>query len=188
MSWLDVPVDLAAKWAYDIFSSDPKPSTPAPMSVPYAPMANTPDRIPQQSAAPMQITNPGVLAQQTALMDYGTGQQQVPNSFMQDAPERFAEADIPRDETIKGALSTVQSEDEDSDRSANRKLAMLGLGLKAAGELMQQHMGQGFSVQSGGTGRGYHSPDAYQQLQAQKRQAAMHPVDWSKFMGRGLLR
>ena len=188
MSWIDATSDVAAQWLYDMFKGSEESPSPAAMNVPFSPMANTPDRVPQSQAAPMEITHPGILAQQTVLTDYGTGRPQVPNSPMANAPEQYDDLEVPADETIQGALSSVQPEGADQDRSTNRKLAMLGLGLKAAGELMQQHMGRGFSVQSGGTGRGYHSPDAYQQLQAQKRQAALHPVDWSKFMGRGLLR
>lgn len=189
MSWLDATSDVASQWLYDLFKSDKGSSAPRQgMDVPYAPMSNAPDRVPYQQA-PMQITNPGVLAQQTALTDYGTGRPQVPNSPMANAPDRYAQSEVPLDETIKGALSSVQPEGEESDRATNRKIAMLGLGLKAAGELMQQHMGQGFSVRDAGVGRGSsYSPDAYQQLQAQKRQAALHPVDWSQFLGRGLLK
>jgi hypothetical protein len=186
MSWLDATADVAAQWLYDTFkTTDSGPSHQA-MNVPYSPMANTPDRVPPQ--APMEITTPDGLLKQMHLTDHGTGRPQVPNSPMANAPEQYAGAEIPADETIQGALSTVQPEGEESDRTTNRKLAMLGLGLKAAGELMQQHMGQGINVRDAGTGRSYHSPDAYQQLQAQKRQAALHPVDWSKLLGRGLLR
>jgi hypothetical protein len=186
MSWLDATADVAAQWLYDTFKSPEGGQPHQAMNVPYSPMANTPDRVPPQ--APMEITTPDGLLKQMHLADPGTGRPQVPNSPMANAPEQYADAEVPVDETIQGALSTVQSEGDESDRTTNRKLAMLGLGLKAAGELMQQHMGQGFSVRDAGTGRSYQSPDAYQQLQAQKRQAALHPVDWSKLLGRGLLR
>jgi len=187
MSWIDATADMAAQWAYDWFkNSDGSVPPQAGRDVPFSPMANTPDRVPSSAVDPMQVSSPDGLLKQMALTGADGARPQVPNSPMANAPERYAEADISADETIQGALATLPSEEE--DQAVNRKIAMLGLGLKAAGELMQQHMGGGFSVQSGGTGRGYASPEAYQQLQMQKRLAAMHPVDWSKFMGRGLLR
>jgi hypothetical protein len=186
MSLLDATSDLVAPWLYDFFTSSSGSAKPTAMNVPYSPMANTPDRVPPQ--APMEITTPDGLLKQMHLTDPGTGRPQVPNSPMANAPEQYAEDEISAEETIQGALSTVQPEGEESEHSTNKKIAMLGLGLKAAGELMQQHMGQGINVRDAGTGRSYQSPDAYQQLQAQRRQAALHPVDWSKLLGRGLLR
>jgi hypothetical protein len=186
MSWLDDVSDVLAPQLYRFFSDTAKTANPTAMNVPYSPMANTPDRVPPQ--APMEITTPEGLLKQMHLTDPGTGRPQVPNSPMANAPEQYAEDEIPAEETIRGALSTVQPETEESDHATNKKIAMLGLGLKAAGELAQQHMGQGFTASAHLPGRSYHSPDAYQQLQAQKRQAALHPVDWSKLLGRGLLR
>lgn len=186
MSFLNMSLDAAAEHLYDLFKSSWSSDQQA-MNVPYAPLANTPERMPY-GEAPMQVATPGGLLQQ--MQATGVSGNQVLNSPMQTTPEQYAEAVPSADETIKGALETLKADNhEESNTATNRRLAMLGLGLKAAGELMDQHMRSGFSVQSAGTGRGYVSPDAYLRAQAERRAALLGMgSDLSKFSGRGLLR
>lgn len=180
MSFFDSAVDdIVAPWLYDLFRSNPQAAA-GPATVPNSPMANAPEVYQQQQ--PALGTTEGIL--RTMHPD------QVPNSPMANAPEHAPQREPTADETLSGLLAqmkdTPEGGEHDSDRATNRKIAMLGLGLKAAGELMHDQLRSGWDVQARNPGRGVPSGvwSMHDELE-KKRLAGLHPVDWSQITSRG---
>lgn len=175
MAFFDKLVDEVSPWLYNLFASDQAGQvTPTMQQVPNSPLANTPDTY----APPAMSTPTGILQSMP--------QSSVPNSPMANAPDQMPK-DPSAHDTLQGMLATMGGDGSksspDDDRATNRRIALLGMGLKAAGELVQQQMNAGYDVSPRLPGRSIPSGvfDMHDALN-KKRLAALHPVDWSQYL------